>query len=598
MAEMIVDFKDILQVNGHKRIASVPDKGWERVACTWEPSRVNDAVEATVKELTRISEKRLPPKDFTADRVWMRNGGLSRVEEDRCVAMSSAGDHGVAGMRGILNRVMLYRKVVGYNKDTGAPKYRVIEPPLMLIQHLLHDAAAVRAMVRLSYVTSVPVLTSAGEFVQEPGYDAGSGIYYAPNLSADELDQLDLSGVVTGEDVAWAVDVLLRRLYAGVPWKDEASRANMLALGLLALSREMLKGQPPIWIIAAPNRKMGKTTLLVINDIIVHGRQPTLTPWPTAEYRGHVKTDEAELRKQITTDLRESGRDITLDNVEEGCKIKSAALEALTTADNFGGRILGSSANVNVSGTAKPVCRVTVNNPDVDEGIVGRAIPVLLMSEDPDYWESAERLNALRRAGHPGDPVAHAEGLRVEALQALYTIIRWWLQPHACARSGEQHSRLRGSGATGRFAGFRGLIGGMLECAGVSGLMANCDEFALDANILSNEEGIFLEMLYRHKKFNHEKFSGSELAQLLLNNPQGQTSDAIPEDVQKLITLCRRRAEHGDPDETLKGLRVTVIRNWMKPHKNTSYKVDGANYQLLEHLGSGNKSSRWSIKRS
>lgn len=182
--------------------------------------------------------------------------------------------------------------------------------------------------------------------------------------------------------------------------------------------------------------------------MIATGTTPEVTTWPTT--RG--ATDEAELRKRLWAHLLAGTRMIALDNVPTG--LDSATLAAILTAETYADRTLG--------GSTVPSCPVrcvwaaTGLNPTLTGELARRAISIRLEPSEEAPWE--------RQGWRHADLLGWCREHRGELVWAALVLWRAWL---AAGRPRWTEQTM------GSYAAWSETMGGVLEVAGIPGLLGN-----------------------------------------------------------------------------------------------------------------------------
>ena len=173
-------------------------------------------------------------------------------------------------------------------------------------------------------------------------------------------------------------------------------------------------------------------------------------------------TTEEEVEKKATAALMAGSTMIIWDNVEG--LIRSGTLAAVLTADSWQGRILGRSEMVMVPNRATWLA--TGNNINVGGDLARRCYRIRLDARQAQPW---------KRSGfrHPNLKQWVADN-RHELLHALCVIVSAW---NAAGRPAGTALP-----AMGGYSGWVQTISGILDHAGVTGFLANLDDFHADAD--------------------------------------------------------------------------------------------------------------------
>ncbi|MFE7077904.1 bifunctional DNA primase/polymerase [Streptomyces sp. NPDC057620] len=173
---------------------------------------------------------------------------------------------------------------------------------------------------------AAPVLRPDGSVLQTPGYDAATGLYYAPQLDVPAVPEVP--DVV---DVQEAREFVFDYVLGDFPWASPADRANFIALLMSPILRPYIGGLIPLGAISAADRGSGKTLLA---DVIGTLYGATVRPWVG---------DDDELRKAITATLMNSSTVVVFDNVSEYESVDAPSLAKLLTSPAWDDRVLGRS---------------------------------------------------------------------------------------------------------------------------------------------------------------------------------------------------------------------------------------------------------------
>lgn len=181
----------------------------------------------------------------------------------------------------------------------------------------------------LQAIISTPTLDRDGRLIQQPGYDAQSGIllYFADG----DFPVVPPSPTIEEAEAALErLDQLLR----GFPFVDEESRSVALSALLTVLVRPSLAAAP-LHAFDAPTAGTGKSLLADLVGILATGQHPP------AMSQG--KTEEED-EKRLSTVLRAGDPVILIDNCERA--IEGDFLCSMLTQLTVQARILGLSQRV------------------------------------------------------------------------------------------------------------------------------------------------------------------------------------------------------------------------------------------------------------
>jgi hypothetical protein len=320
----------------------------------------------------------------------------------------------------------------------GNPK--PVAPPEVVCEDLL--ATPDPPLPRLHRIVEMPVLGRDGAVIAGPGHDKASGVYVAlpPDLRVQ-----DIPAAPTSEHLARA-SAMLGELVIDFPFAGPADRAGAVALLLTPFVRDLIDGPTPLFLIDKPAPGTGATLLV---DVLL---RPALGRSVGVMSEGR---DEDETRKRLTSALLQGRGAVLMDNVRR--PLDSAALSAMLTARVWEDRILGFNRLVRLA--VRAVFVATGNNPAVSTEIARRTCRIRLDAKVDRPWQ---------RQGfrHP-DLLAWAAEQRGEFVWAALTIARGWITV----------GRKPGSARMGMFESWATTLSGMLELAGIPGLLSTIDEF-------------------------------------------------------------------------------------------------------------------------
>lgn len=372
--------------------------------------------------------------------LFVRSGALVRIRQDEAgrPIIDRVGEN---ELRGALERAANFLRIDSNGKS--AP----VMPPLEIVRDVASQASW--GFPALVAVVEVPVLRPDGTVLTVPGYDAATGLFYAP---APSLDIPLIPEAPTQGDVLAAV-ALLDELLEGFPFDDaqeapekRTNRANAFAL-LLTPSIRQMAGPAPVAIIDAPQAGTGKSLLGELVGIIDGGTGGAMVTAPTCE---------AEWSKLMTSLLAAGSTLVILDNVES--TVSSAALASTLTADVRADRLLGRN-DQRVAYPNRATWLLTGNNVRVGGDLPRRCYWIRLDARTSRPWKRDKFL-------HP-DLKAWARASRGDLVGALLTLVRGWFAA-GCPK-----------GSAPRFGSFdrwAETVGGVLDFAGVRGFLATQDE--------------------------------------------------------------------------------------------------------------------------
>ena len=424
-------------------------------------------------------------------------------------------------------------------------------PTFDVAQALLNrDSAEYAGAPRVERVVDIPVVAVDGSIITEPGYHAGSRLFYRP---AEDVGAIEVGDVELVETVVEARDFLLNDLLGDFAFADEASKANALALLLLPFVRDLIDGPTPMHVILAPEPGTGKTLLAETALLPGCGDVPVT---PDAD-------SDDQWRKGLTASLLSGARALLFDNLKRA--LDTGALAAALTSGQWSDRVLGVSKQVTLP--IRNVWVATGNNLELSDEQARRAIPIFL---DPGEQRPSDRPKSDFR--HP-DLLGWARKNRTQLASAALTLIRHWLDgDFVIVKAGTQFARTGadpcGSDRSlGSFENWAQVIGGILRAADVPGFLDNRDRLMDEANVERQELAGFLEAWHA---LGRDPLLASELRQLC--GYGGKLHDALPQEI-----IAARNPER-------------ALGYWLRQHNNRRAGI----YQLTRQ---GTRSPhRWYVR--
>ncbi|HUV05139.1 MAG TPA: CHC2 zinc finger domain-containing protein [Armatimonadota bacterium] len=319
----------------------------------------------------------------------------------------------------------------------------------------------------LTRITEVPVFAPDGTLQIDPGYHAASRTYYQP---APGVEILELPEEITDGHVRAAMDVF-EDLTCDFPFKDAADRAHAFCLWLLPFVRDMIPGPTPLHLIEAPEPGSGKSLLMDILMMPSVGRHiGTITQ----------TNDDDEWRKRLTAVLSRAQPVVMIDNVVKS--LDSGALSSALAQMVWEERILGKTETLNVP--IRCVWVATANNPTMSTEIARKTIRIRIDPKVDRPW--------LREEFKHRDLRSYTLDNRATLIWAALLICKAWVQ------RGMTPYRAR---PLGSYEYWSRTLGGICECAGVEGFLANLTEFYEIADIEGSAWRALVEIWYeRHRE--------------------------------------------------------------------------------------------------
>jgi hypothetical protein len=319
-------------------------------------------------------------------------------------------------------------------------------------------------------VVRVPTLLPEGGVLTRRGYCEGTGTYFAPDEG--------MSDVRTDMDVTEALDWFAELVW-NFPFVGEADKANAFGVLLLPFVRDVITGPTPLHIFEAPESRTGKSLLL--QSLLIPGLGAVrFTPWP-------AHNDE-EVGKKITMAVKSGAQAMNFDNVRD--TIRSAILEMALTAPEWDDRLLGGSDGI--AGPIRMSFNATINQAHFGGDLAGRIVPIQI---------DAGVENPSTRTGFRHRLPDWAREHRGDLVSAALSLVLVWDRAGRPEPSDDVP-------AFGGYESYRGVIGGILDVAGVPGFLSNRAGFNASRDV---DRGVIQRRLTSmHRAFGGACFSPSE----------------------------------------------------------------------------------------
>lgn len=269
-------------------------------------------------------------------------------------------------------------------------------------------------------------------------------LWYGPT---QDLDLGDLPERPTDAQIEEARHLVLDELLGDFPFVQEPDRAHAVSAIVLPFVREMIDGPTPLHDIEAPTPGTGKGLLAAAISTIATGR---------GVEAGVLATTESEVRKMITASMAAGKGVVLLDNICQGRVIGSSALSSVLTATEWTDRLLGHSRMVTSPNRALWI--MTANDPRFSTELARRTIRIRIDPKVKQPWLRAE-------FRHP-DLLAWVRENRSHLVRAILVLVRAWLAA----------GRPMGQVRLGSFESWSGVLGGILEVAGIPGFLRDLDQ--------------------------------------------------------------------------------------------------------------------------
>ena len=335
-----------------------------------------------------------------------------------------------AGLAGRLDRCADFIKVTKTGEHPARPPRDVVED----MEALENPLPLLRGIV------GAPIFSAEGTLETATGYQSGTGLYYAPVgepvpavPARPDASDLRAARLRLGDD-----------LLGDFPWADErASLANLLAALITPMVRDLISGPVPLYALDAPKAGNGKGLVATCISLVTTGHEISVM--------ADTKNEE-EFRKRVTTKLMEGDSVLLFDNVRR--RLDSGSFAALLTANVWTDRILGRSQAVTLP--IRSLFLVTGNNLQFSDEITRRTVSVRLDAKIDRPWEG----RVFRHPDLPGWLRRH----RHEVVWACLVLAQHWIAQGRPAWKGVP---------MGSYESWCGVLGGILETAGIHGFLEN-----------------------------------------------------------------------------------------------------------------------------
>lgn len=283
--------------------------------------------------------------------------------------------------------------------DKREEEWLSADVPHAIAESFIARAGTWRHVPPLTGVVEAPTLRMDGSVLDQPGYDAASGIYFAGKLPVGYVAPPEKP---TRDDAKRALDLLWDAI-SDFPVVGPEDRASMIAGILTVLLRRSLPSAPMVGI-TAPMPGTGKSKLADVMAVVTTGRQaPVLS----------MGDDQAEGEKRLAAALLSGDAIVNLDNIERPlfgdllCQVLSQPAVHL--------RPLGGSVQVTI--VTNSAFLATGNNLDIRGDLKRRIVLVRLDAK-------MERPEQRKFARDVTDVVTERRG---ELITACLTVVRAYL---------------------------------------------------------------------------------------------------------------------------------------------------------------------------
>jgi hypothetical protein len=344
----------------------------------------------------------------------------------------------LAEMRTVLDRtVRCMREGVPVlpTRDLAEALVNNLEPPLPFLKAL----------------ATAPIFTDDWRYLDQPGYDAASGLFLTFTFTPRPVPTNPSDEEVEEARRWWNEEALV-----DFPFASPADRTSALALALTPFVRDGIDGYTPLFVITAPKAGSGKDLLVKTALMPSLGRRG----WASVT----LGKDE-ELRKALTTHLREQSSALVFGNVSGF--IHSPILAKVLTDDAWTDRLLGLNRGAHL--TVRAVWALTSNNATLEFDLARRTVPIKIvpLTDHPelrDEWKHPEQEQWI---------TSH----RADLLWALAVLVQRWIAKGRPGWAGrpktESAAAIR---PIGNYEAWCRIVGGILTSAGYSDFLENRSE--------------------------------------------------------------------------------------------------------------------------
>ncbi|QDT47228.1 hypothetical protein Pan258_12590 [Symmachiella dynata] len=408
--------------------------------------------------LRRLRYKNDPP------RIFVREGMLVRLVFD---------ENGKPKLVNV-NKPMMTAIMTRNVKFCKKLKSGLVEThtPTRIAEIIVNDDIAELGFPALVGLTRIPMLRADGTLLVTPGYDAQSGMYFAPPSN------FALPGIVkhpTRTDAVNAAKFLRDEIFCDFKFANgKVGLANSIAAMLTPIVRPTFAGPTPLFLTDAPDTGSGKSLLAMVIGMPALGDVPGAQEWPE---KGE------EQRKVITSQLVSGSTVNFFDNVKG--KLHSQALESVLTSDIWRDRLLGGNTIIEVPNRSLWIA--SGNNLQVGYDMLRRCVPIRIDPKVPN-----PHMRDPKQFRHE-DLLGWMKENHGEIVAALITMARAWWEA-GCPEAPNLP-------AMGSYPNWCKTVGGILHVAGVADFLGGQKEFCANAD----PERAMWEAVLSHL---HDQFAG------------------------------------------------------------------------------------------
>jgi len=313
------------------------------------------------------------------------------------------------------------------------------KPPFDLVNMVLGNPPP--EVPRLRGIANTPFFTKTKRLVEKPGYDKESGWFLKPTISAPPAPCNP-----TPEQVKQALEII-QQVIQDFQFESDADRANLIALMLGLLAREMIDGPTPIHLIEAATPGTGKSLIIQALLSPILGIRPTMRAEPR---------DDAEWSKVIASAMKSGERLFVCDNINNA--LASGTLSNAVVSSIFSTRALG--LNKDIKGEIHWNWVMTGNNVTASMEVARRIVRTRMTAPTERPWEREQSKFQIPRLMRWVD---EHSGL---ICWAALTLVQSWVANGA----------KEGKANLGSFERWAAVVSGILENIDIKGFLANISE--------------------------------------------------------------------------------------------------------------------------
>jgi putative DNA primase/helicase len=342
------------------------------------------------------------------------------------------------------------------NKKTKTVKLVRSAPNDKHVSHILGSLEIKHKIPRIVRVAPSPFVTKSGRIVTAPGYDPESQTYYNPMPKDFVLEPIP--EVPDEVEVQSAVALIKENLFVDVQFEGVAEEANAIALLILPFVRDLILGNTPLHLIEKPAAGHGATYLVQAITTVFLGHSAGANPAPN---------NDDEWRKLISSNLCAGEPFFFIDNIGQKSLEFNSIKAALTTATHMDRRLGGNDL---IKVPVRCIWVATGANPTSTSELLRRAVRI--------------RLN-VRGVARPADRspsdyvhpnlLEHIQQYRAIYVRAILVLIQNWI----AKGMPESRGHLPGLGS---YDDYRRVLGGILDCAGITAFLCNRDDMMRHAD--------------------------------------------------------------------------------------------------------------------